>query len=196
VSPRRCVIPPTKEEQLDGLKALLTRDGDLIAPSLTSNWRFVETSIDPALRGLQKRQCGYAAGESSALRTLVQALSRDQLAYSFSPVWFEIQDLAQASFDTRDARNRQIEIEQEKKRQKEAEKELEKKRNDDKKVANGEIERQLRQTSVVRVRGLASGISEFVKNLAEKRAIDKKGWFSNYSEYSAIPIIVVRTPNV
>jgi hypothetical protein len=36
-----------------------------------------------------RQQCGYVAGEESALRTFMGALGRERKRYEFAPLWFE-----------------------------------------------------------------------------------------------------------
>ena len=65
--PATCIMDPTPRELDDGIKELLRRNQDLIAPKLTSDWQFVEGTTDLAFRGLQRRQCGYVAGDAADL---------------------------------------------------------------------------------------------------------------------------------
>jgi hypothetical protein len=183
-SPAVCVISLTPSEQVDGVKELLRRNQDLIAPKLSSDWKFVETTADLAFRGLQRQQCGYVAGQADDLRTLLQALRRDQIIkYSFAPVWFEVKDVEQATFDTNDARKQEILKKAEKNRADDAAKALELKRLQDQQSQKSEIERQLRQKNGVRARGLMNGIHDFVRGLAEKRLNDANNFFPNYSNW-------------
>ena len=178
-----CVVPPKDSEQMDGLRALITRDRDLIGPNLTSDWQFVETTDDLAFRGVQRHQCGYVAGDLAALRTVMEALRREQLRYSFSPVWFDMKEVTQATFDTRDAREQEIRKREAIKQAETDAKRIEEQRQKDKQLQKGEREHQLRETNGVRARGLMSEINTFVKALAEKRDIDKGGSFSTYSSW-------------
>jgi hypothetical protein len=58
-----CVVPPSKVEWSDGLKELLKRNADVIAPAITSDWEYVDTSTtNLAFLGLQRHQCGYRRG--------------------------------------------------------------------------------------------------------------------------------------
>ncbi len=45
-------------------------------------------NVGDAFRAVIKQQCGYVAGEATALRTLMLALRRDRKAFEFAPVWF------------------------------------------------------------------------------------------------------------
>ena len=178
-----CVVPPKASEQMDGLRALITRDRDLIAPNLTSDLQFVETTDDLAFRGVQRHQCGYVAGELAALRTVMEALRREQLRYSFSPVWFDMKEVTQATFDTRDAREQEIRKREAIKQAETDAKKIEEQRQRDKQLQKGEREHQLREKNGVRARVLMSDINTFVKALAEKRDIDKSGAFTTYSTW-------------
>ena len=87
-SPAVCVVD-AKASQVDGLEELLSRNRYLIAPSLNSAWTFVRTNADLAFLGLQRHQCGYVAADAIVLKTIMQALRRQQMQYRFGPVWFE-----------------------------------------------------------------------------------------------------------
>jgi hypothetical protein len=182
-SPAACVINPTPAEQVDGVKELLRRNQDLIAPKLTSDWQFVETTADLAFRGLQRQQCGYVTGEADDLRTLMQALRREQIKYAFAPIWFEVGDVERATFDTNDARKQEIFKKAEKDRALRGQQTLEEKRLKDQQSQKSEIERGLRQKNGVRARGLMNGIHDFVRGLAEKRLNDTNNFFPNYSNW-------------
>lgn len=179
-SPAVCVINLTPSEQVDGVKELLRRNQDLVAPKLTSDWQFVETTAELTFRGLQRQQCGYVAGQADDLRTLLQVLRRDQIIkYSFAPVWFEVKDVEQATFDTNDARKQEILKKAEKDRADEAAKTLELKRLKEQQSQKSEIERGLRQKNGVRANGLRNGIHDIVKGLAEKRLNDTNQLMGN-----------------
>jgi len=78
-TPVACVIPPSKAEWSDGLKELLRRNVDLIAPALPSDWQYVDTpNIDLAFLGLQRHQCGYLVGAAADLREIMLALGREK----------------------------------------------------------------------------------------------------------------------
>jgi hypothetical protein len=182
-SPAACVINPTQVEQIDGVEELLRRNRDLIAPKLTSDWQFVQTTADLAFRGLQRQQCGYAAGEADVLRTLTNALRRENISYSFAPVWFEVRDVEQATFDTRDSREQDIRKQAEKDRAQKDQSALDAIRLADKQSQKGEVERGLRQKNGARARGLMNSIHDFVRGLAEKRLNDNNDFFPNYSNW-------------
>jgi uncharacterized protein len=51
--PLACVVPPKQPDRGDGLKELLKRNADVIAPTLTAEWRYVDTGTnDLAFLGL------------------------------------------------------------------------------------------------------------------------------------------------
>jgi uncharacterized protein len=88
--PVACVIPRSPTDWSDGLKELLKRNADIIAPSLTAGWESVDTpSTDLAFRGLQRQQCGYLLADAERLKTIMLALRREQIKYTFSPVWWD-----------------------------------------------------------------------------------------------------------
>jgi hypothetical protein len=144
-APAVCVINSTPLEQIDGIKELLRRNQYLIAPKLTSDWQYVDASADLAFRGLQRQQCGYVAGGADDLRSIARALHRGQMEYRFVPVWFEVKDVEQATFDTRDAREQEIRKKAEKDRALKDQAALEEKRLADKQRQKSEIELGLRQ---------------------------------------------------
>jgi hypothetical protein len=57
-----CVVLAQPVERTDGLKELLRRNRDVIAPQLTSD--LIDTDTDLAFRGLQRGQCGYVVGDA------------------------------------------------------------------------------------------------------------------------------------
>jgi uncharacterized protein len=178
-----CVVSPAQADQIDGLEELLKRNRDLIAPKLTSDWQFVQATTDLAFLGLQRQQCGYVAGETFVLHSLTQALRRDQIKYTFAPVWFDVKDVEQATFDTRDAREQEIRMQAEKERAQKEQDDLEKKRLADQQTQKGDIEKKLRRSNGPRARGLMNGVNDFVTGLAEKRLNDINGLFPNYSNW-------------
>jgi hypothetical protein len=182
-SPAACVVNPTPAEQADGIKELLHRNQDLIAPKLTSDWQFVQGTTDLAFLGLQRQQCGYVAGDAAVLRDLMQALRREKLHYTFAPVWFDVGEVERATFDTNDARKQEIFKMAEKDRADKAARELEEKRQKDQQSQKSEIERGLRQKNGVRARGLMNNTHDFVRALAEKRLDDTNGFFLSYSNW-------------
>jgi hypothetical protein len=99
----------TSTEVKDGLEELLTRSQDVIAPKLTADWRFIDTSADLAFRSLQRKQCGCVSGPESDLKAILLALRKEpQLTYSFAPVWWTSADLSSALFDLRDKATQEI----------------------------------------------------------------------------------------
>jgi peptidoglycan hydrolase-like protein with peptidoglycan-binding domain/uncharacterized protein YecT (DUF1311 family) len=182
-SPLACVVNPSPPELADGIKELLHRKQDLIAPKLTSDWQFVQGTTDLAFHGLQKHDCGYVAGDSAVLREIMDALRREKIQYAFAPVWFEQRDVQQATFDTNNKREEAIRTQTLIDRAKKAEEELAAKRLADKQSEKSVIERALRQKNGVRARGLMNTIHDFVRGLAEKRLVDTEEFFQNYSRW-------------
>jgi peptidoglycan hydrolase-like protein with peptidoglycan-binding domain len=182
-SPAVCVINSSPPEQVDGIKELLRRNQYLIAPKLASDWQYVDASPDLAFRGLQRRQCGYVAGGADDLRALTQALRREQIEYRFAAVWFEVQDVEQATFDTRDAREQEIRKKAESDRVQKEQQALEEKRQQERQSQKSVIEQGLRQKNAVKARALMNSIHDFVRGLAEKRLNDTSGFFPNYSNW-------------
>lgn len=178
-----CIITPDESGRIEGIKELLRRNTDVIAPKLSSDWQFIETNTDLAYLGLQRRQCGYVAGDSDALRTILLALHRDKIAYAFASVWWDAKDVDQAMFDVRDQTEQAIRKKVEIDRASREQEELEARRQKDMQSQKTVIENQLRQKNGVRARGLMNGITEFVKELADQRLTDINSVFPMYSNW-------------
>ena len=104
-----CVVPPKQPDRSDGLKELLKRNADVIAPTLTAEWRYVDTGTnDLAFLGLQRHQCGFVLGDDKDLRTIMLALRREKIKYSFAPLWWDEKEVDQATFDARDAAQQEV----------------------------------------------------------------------------------------
>ena len=140
-----CIITPQQAEKVDGIKLLLGREKDVVAPKLTAGWQFVDATADLAYLGLQRQQCGYVAGEANSLRTIMLALRGDKRKYRFSPVWFDAQEVAQATFDARDEREQEIRKRAEDQRKLEEAKKIADQLKRDSANQNGAMERLLRQ---------------------------------------------------
>ena len=182
--PIACVVPGTTNKDVVGLNELLNRNKDVIAPRFTSAWQFIETSPDLAFFGLQRRQCGYVAGDAGALKTIMMALRREpQLTYAFAPVWWEQKDLDQAAFDVRDTAIQEQKKKEQADQERKDQEALENERNRNQLLEKTEIERKIRARNGVRARGLMNEIGDFVSELAEKRLMDKDHMFSNYSNW-------------
>jgi tetratricopeptide (TPR) repeat protein len=182
-APAVCVVNPTPAEQVDGVNELLRRNRDLIAPKLTSDWQLVQGTTDLAFRGLQRQQCGYVAGDADVLRTLVKGLRREQIKYKFAPVWFEVKDVEQATFDVSDVKEQGIRKDAAKVHAQQADDALAAIRLANKQSEKSEIERGLRQKNGVRARALTNGVHDFIRGLAEKRLYDNDHIFRDYSSW-------------
>jgi hypothetical protein len=182
-SPAACIINPTPPEQADGIKELLRRNQDLIAPKVTSDWQFVEGTADLAFYGVQRHQCGYVAGDAAVLRDLMKALRREVIPYRFAPVWFDVDDVKQATFDANNTREQAIRTQRVIDHTKKAEEEIAAKRLAAKQSEKSEIERVLRQKNSDRAQGLKNGIQDFVRGLAENRIVDANNFFPDYSKW-------------
>jgi hypothetical protein len=79
-----------------GLIELLQRDKELISRRLRFDWNIVNMTVGNAFVGLTRQQCGYAAGDANALRTLMLALRRDGKKYEFAPIWFTTEEVIAA----------------------------------------------------------------------------------------------------
>ena len=176
-----CIIPPKVAHSVDGLEALLTRDESLIAPDLSGSWNFIQADADLAFRGLQRKQCGYVAGDAASLKVLIDALDRDQIRYSLAAAWYSEEDLARATFDVKDKREQAILIQQERDRKKKEQDELKQLR-EKQKQQKDQIERALRDKNGPRARALTMEIGGFVRSLAEQRTRDTDT-FPGYSTW-------------
>jgi hypothetical protein len=181
-SPVVCVITPESNGKIEGIRELLRRNRDIIAPKLASDWTFNETNGDLAYLGVQRRQCGYVAGEASALRSIMLALHRDDVNYIFSSVWWDDKDVDRATFDVRDAKEQANRKQEEIDRALSKEKALVAEREKNKQSQKTEIERRLREKNGVRARGLMKDIHDFVRQLAEERLSDNRP-FPSYSNW-------------
>ena len=120
-TPAFCLIAPSIKDGSAGLQEIVGRNSEIIAPTMKSDWKFVETSnADSAYLGLQRRRCGYVVGESDALRSIMLALGGDNKKVKLSPVWWSAEDIEQATFDANDAKQQEIEKEKQKEREKQA----------------------------------------------------------------------------
>src|SRR5262249_17827806 len=147
------------------------------------DWHFVDVTPDLAYLGLQRRQCGYVAGDADALRSIALALHRDKVPYMFAAVWWDGKDVDQATFDVRDKTEQEIRKKAELERALREQQQLEEIRKKKMEADKTEKERQLRQKNSVRARGLMNEVADSVKDLAEKRKNDTSGFFADYSNW-------------
>jgi uncharacterized protein YecT (DUF1311 family) len=179
-----CLIAPSIKDGSDGLKEIVKRNVEIIAPSLKSDWKFVETSdADSAYLGLQRRQCGYVVGDSNALRSIIIALGRDNQKVKLSPVWWSDNDIEQAAFDANDARQQEIERELQIKHEKQELERLEAIRQKNKEADKSERERVLRIRNGVKARGLENYVHDLVSGEAQKKIVDTEHLFEPYSSW-------------
>jgi len=108
---------------------------------------------------------------------------RDQVKYTFSPVWFTKEDVARATFDTRDARQQAIRKAAIESQQKQAQAAIDAARLKAQQGTKSAIEQGLHEKNGVRARGLMNGIGDFVRGLADKRLDDVDHRFSTYSSW-------------
>ena len=183
-TPVACVIPPSKGEWSDGLKELLKRNADVIAPTITSDWPYVDTpNKDIAFLGLQRHQCGYLLGADNDLEAIAQALRRDKIKYAFAPVWWDEKEVSQASFDVHDATQQEARKQQDLDRKRKSEEALQAERDKSKQSQKSEIERKLREANGTKARGLMNYIHDLVSGMAEKRRVDNSDLFLTYSKW-------------
>ena len=169
-TPVVCVVPPSKAEWKwsDGLKELLKRNADVIAPTITSDWQYVDTpNTDLAFLGLQRHQCGYLLGAESVLREIMLPLRRDKIKYAFASVWWDDKEVAQAAFDAHDAVQQELLKQQDLEHKRKQDEALQEERDKNKQSQKSEIERNLREANGTKARGLMNYIHDLVSAMAE-----------------------------
>ena len=183
-TPVACVVPPSKVEWSDGLKELLKRNADVIAPTITSDWQYVDTSTtNLAFLGLQRHQCGYLLGAEGDLREIMLALRREKMKYALAPVWWDEKDVVQATFDVHDAVQQELRKKLDVERKRKEEEALQAERDKNKQSQKSEIERKLREANGTKARGLMNYIHDLVSGMAEKRAVENADLFPTYSNW-------------
>jgi len=166
--PAVCVIRPEDATQADGLKRLLSSDRAVIAPAQERDWAYVDdATIDDAYFDVWRRQCGYVAGASAALKNLVAALRREHREYKLAPVWFDEPRVAQTTSEAKDEREQEIRKQDERQRASRERDQLEAQRKRDQQQQKTQIEEELRRKNGVRARALKDEIDALVKQLAE-----------------------------
>lgn len=179
-----CVVPPKQPDRSDGLKELLKRNVDVIAPTLMAEWRYVDTGTnDLAFLGLQRHQCGFVLGEEKDLRTIMLALRREKMKYWFAPLWWDEREADQATFDARDAAQQEILKQKDIDRKRTAAAELQAQRDKDKQNQKTEIERKLRDANGTKARGLMNYVHDVVRGMAEERPVENADLFPAYSNW-------------
>jgi hypothetical protein len=78
------------------LSVAARRDQESISRRLRFDWNIINVTVESAFVALTRQQCGYAAGDASALRRLMLALRRDDRKYEFAPIWFSAEDVIAA----------------------------------------------------------------------------------------------------
>ena len=179
-----CVVPPKQPDRSDGLKELLKRNADIIAPTLTAEWRYVDTGTnDLAFLGLQRRQCGFVLGDEKELRIIMLALRREKIKYLFAPRWWDEKEVDQATFDARDAAQREILRHKDIERKRKDEEALQALRDKDKQNQKTEIERKLREANGTKARGLMNYVQDLVSGMADERPVENAELFPAYSNW-------------
>jgi hypothetical protein len=185
-SPVACIVVPNSGggDVTAGIKELLNRNRDTIAPHQDGELRFIETSVDLAFRGLQRQQCGYVAGSAGDLKAIMDALRKEpQLQYSFAPVWWNDKAIAEAAFDVKDKTVQEIKKQEQQTQEQKDREAVDAARLAKREQDKTEIERSLREKNGVMARGLMNVISDFVRGLAEKRHKDTDHTFPEFSSW-------------
>jgi uncharacterized protein len=183
-TPVACIIANSLKDSSDGMKELLQRNSDSIAPALNSGWNIVDTpSTDLAFRGLQRHQCGYLLADDESLKTMMLALRREQIKYTFAPVWWDSKVVAQAAFDANDAKQQEILRKKDFERKKKEQDALEDLREKNKQNQKTEIERKLREQNGTKARGLMNYIQDLVSGMAFNRSVKNASLFPVYDDW-------------
>lgn len=166
------------------LRELLKRNADVIAPTITSDWQYVDTSnTNLAFLGLQRHQCGYLLGAEGDLREIMLALRREKMKYAFAPVWWGENEVVQATFDVHDTVQQELRKKLDVERKRKEEESLQAERERNKQNEKFEIERRLRETNGTKARGLMNYIHDLVSGMAEKRPVENADLFPSYSNW-------------
>ena len=181
-----CIVTPPRTDHVEGLKELLLRERVRISNKLLPDWQFVEMKVEDAFIAIMKQQCGYVAGDASALRTMMDALRRERKPYEFAPVWFETDNVANLSAELIRKKDQQ-EID------KKAKKDLADKRNEQMQGQKTAIEAKLRKENGPRAQALRDRIHNLIHDLpkdaaekAEPRTVDAEHAVESlFPDYSA-----------
>jgi hypothetical protein len=176
-----CVVP-SKPDDMDGLRALFLSRRESVPPSLTPEWKFIEVTKDAAFYYAQRRKCAYVGAEGSVLGELLNALRRDEIGYSFAPVWFDQQELTQAIFDVRDKREQEQRRQAELARARRERDKLDEERRLKNQTEKTTVERRLREENGPRARAISGRIEKVVQDYVEKRT-PKPGWFPEFADW-------------
>ncbi len=135
---------------------------------------------DLAFLGLQRHQCGYVLGDDEDLRSIMLALRREKLKYSFAAVWWDDREVDQGTFDVHDAAQQEIRKGEDLKRRQKAEDALRAEREKNRQTQKTELERKLREENGAKARGLMNYIHDLVKDMAEGRPVENEQLFPTY----------------
>ena len=168
-----CVVAQQNSDTIDGIKELLSKNRDLIAPKLSAEWEFADASTaDIAFLNLQRQYCGYVAAGVADLRLIMQALQRENKPFKFAAIWWSEQNIKQAADDAHE-RIRKID------------KGI--KDNIDAGVFNtlsaDAKQRALRAKYGGEARSLLNPLRDHIKSLTENRPLENGELFSSYSSW-------------
>jgi hypothetical protein len=181
-SPVACIITSGSSDVTAGLKELMNRNRDIVAPRQASDLQFIERSVDLSFLDLQRSQCGYVAGSAADLKSIRIALRREpQLRYSFAPAWWNSNDVNQAAFDVDSKTREEIKKKELLLQAQKDQHALDDERAKNHQAVKTEIENTLRAKNGVRARGLMNQIRDFVSDLAEKRRTDTDRVYPDFS---------------
>jgi hypothetical protein len=149
-----------------GLPELLRRDKESISRRLRFDWNIITVTVESAFVALTRQQCGYAAGDASALRRLMFALRRDDRKYEFAPIWFSAEDVIAAG---KEEISRRDALERDKADRDKMDQAAVEQRD----RQNGALEERLRRENGPRARALKDEVDGAVKADAVKPLSDK-----------------------
>jgi hypothetical protein len=122
-------------------------------------------------------------GDDKDVRTIMLALRREKMKYSFAPLLWDEKEVDQATFDTRDAVQREIMKQKNIDRKRTDEAALQAQRDRDKQNQKTEIERKLRDANGTKARGLMNYAHDLVSRMAEERPVENADFFPGYSNW-------------
>jgi uncharacterized protein len=166
-----CVIAPQNSDTMDGIRELVSKNRDLIAPKLSVDWEFVDSSsADIAFLNLQKQYCGSVAAGVADLRVIMQALQRDKRPFKFAAVWWSEQNVKQAAVDAH------VHIQETKKETPGIPK-------TSNSPSPNDIQKSLRAQYGGQARSLLNPLRDLISALAENRRQEDADLFPNYSSW-------------
>jgi hypothetical protein len=177
-----CVIAQ-KAEFIDGLKLLVGKERDSVAPQSQHEWRFIPTGRETAFVALQRRQCQYAVADAQVLKELMLGLRREERKFRFSPVWFNEAQVAAAAFEAGDERKQRELREAEVRRLRDDQARLAKLRQEKNESEKTAVETRLRRDNAAPARALQDRIQTIVQLGAKNASSDLTQRFPTFANW-------------